>query len=260
MIESFIAMGKYLRKEEVLDYIKEKRVCLIDELQEKFVVSLSTIHRDLNILEREGRINKFYGQVTIKEEKDLFRSRINVNVDLKRRIAKKAIEFVENGDCLFLDNSTTIYYFAEALCESSFQNIIVVSNSALILDLFLKNKNIDFVSTGGKLNKDFDSFVGPQALRAIEDFNGNKCFFSTLSISIEGGVSDVFSPDEISIKTKMFKRANRSFLLVDSTKVGKVSTIKWFDLKDIEYIITDIKIPDDQLRSFREAGINFILA
>ncbi len=253
-------MSKYLRKEEVLSYIDERKVCSIDELQEKFDVSVSTIHRDLNILEREGRINKFYGKVTIKEEKDLYRSRIQVNVDLKRRIARKALEFINNGDCIFLDNSTTTYYLAEALCESAFRDILVVSNSALVIDLFLKNKNIDFVSTGGKLNKDFDSFIGPHALRAIENFNGNVYFFSTSCISIEGGISDVFSPDEISVKTKMFMNAKKSILLVDSTKFGKASTLKWFEMKDIHHIITDGKFPSDTVREFRESGIDIVVA
>jgi len=253
-------MKKHFRKEEVLDYVKDRGVCSVDELQARFAVSISTIHRDLNILEREGRVDKFYGKVTIKDESVLYRSRIRVNVELKRRVAQKALDYIENGDCVFIDNSTTTYYLAEALCESSFQDIIVVSNSALVIDLFLKNKSIGFVSTGGKLNKDFDSFVGPQALQTINDFNGNKYFFSTSSISVEGGVSDVYSPDEIAVKNRMYRKARESYLLVDSTKFGQVSTVKWFELKDVRNIVTDKKIPDDTLQEFRDMGLNMIVA
>ncbi len=253
-------MKKHFRKEEVLDYVKDRGVCSVDELQARFAVSISTIHRDLNILEREGRVDKFYGKVTIKDESVLYRSRIRVNVELKRRVAQKALDYIENGDCVFIDNSTTTYYLAEALCESSFQDIIVVSNSALVIDLFLKNKSIGFVSTGGKLNKDFDSFVGPQALQTINDFNGNKYFFSTSSISVEGGVSDVYSPDEIAVKNRMYRKARESYLLVDSTKFGQVSTMKWFELKDVRNIVTDKKIPDDTLQEFRDMGLNMIVA
>jgi DeoR/GlpR family transcriptional regulator of sugar metabolism len=253
-------MKKYLRKEEVLDYVKDRGVCSVDELQNRFSVSISTIHRDLNVLEREGRVNKFYGKVTIKDESELYRSRINVNVELKRRIAQTALDFINNGDCVFIDNSTTTYYLAEALCESSYQNILVVSNSALVVDLFLKNKNIGFISTGGKLNKDFDSFVGPQAIRTIDDFNGNQYFFSTRSISIDGGVSDVYSPDELAVKNRMFGNAREPYLLVDSTKFGMVSTVKCFELKDVRNIITDSNIPNDVLQEYRDFGLNVIVA
>jgi len=253
-------MGKHERKEEILEHISHKRVCSVDELQDRFSVSLSTIHRDLNLLEREGRINKFYGKVTIKEESELFRSRIRVNVDLKRRIARKALSFIENGDCVFLDNSTTTYYLAEALCQSSYRNVMVVSNSALVIDLFLKDEHIGFVSTGGKLNKDFDSFVGPQALKTVDDFNGNKYFFSTLSVSKYGGISDVYSPDEIAVKTKMYRNAREAILLVDSTKFGRTSTVKWFELRDVKNIITDSKIEEQTLNEFRKMGINIVVA
>ena len=252
-------MKKHFRKEEVLDYVKDRGVCSVEELQTRFAVSISTIHRDLNILEREGRINKFYGKVTIKDESELYRSRINVNVELKRRIARRALDFINNGDCVFIDNSTTTYYLAEALCESSFQDILVVSNSALVVDLFLKNKNIGFISTGGKLNKDFDSFIGPQAIRTIDDFNGNKYFFSSRSISIDGGVSDVYSPDELAVKNRMYGNARESFLLVDSTKFRMVSTVKCFDLKDVQNIITDSNIPVDVLREYRDLGFDVIV-
>jgi DeoR/GlpR family transcriptional regulator of sugar metabolism len=252
-------MKKHFRKEEVLDYIKEKAVCSVDELQNRFAVSISTIHRDLNLLEQEGRINKFYGKVTIKDESELYRSRINVNVQLKRRIAQSALELIDNGDCVFIDNSTTTYYLAEALCESSYQDILVLSNSALVVDLFLNNKNIGFISTGGKLNKDFDSFVGPQAIRTIDDFNGSKYFFSARSISIDGGVSDVFSPDELAVKNKMYSNAREAYLLVDSTKFNQVSTVKCFDVKELRNIITDSGIPGEVLQEYRDTGLNVIV-
>jgi DeoR/GlpR family transcriptional regulator of sugar metabolism len=251
-------MRKHFRKEEVLDHIRDRGVCSVEELQSRFGVSISTIHRDLNILEREGRVNKFYGKVTIKDESELYRARIHINVDLKRKIARSALDFIENSDCVFIDNSTTTYYLAEALCESSFQDVLVVSNSALVVDLFLRNKNIGFVSTGGILNKDFDSFVGPQAIRTIDDFNGNKYFFSTRSISVEGGVSDVYSPDELAVKTRMYGNARESYLLVDSTKFGNASTVKCFELRDMSTIVTDSGIGDEVLQQYRDMGLNVV--
>jgi DeoR/GlpR family transcriptional regulator of sugar metabolism len=88
--------------------------------------------------------------------------------------------------------------------------------------------DIDFIAPGGKLNKDLNCFVGPDAERVIEHLNGSKFFFSTASILIEGGISDIYDPDENIIKVKMYKRTKVSYLLVDSTKFGRESTIKWF--------------------------------
>ena len=253
-------MSIFIRKEEIIKYINQKKVCAIDELQKKFNVSISTIHRDLSLLEREGRINKYYNKVAIKTDQNFYNSRKNVNVELKRKIANKALSFIINGDCIFLDNSTTVYYLAEALCKSSFKNILVVSNSAFISDLFLNTNDIDFVALGGKLNKDLNCYIDSDCGKVIESFNGSKYFFSTSSISIEGGISDIYVPDENIIKVKMHKYSKVSYLLVDSTKFGKESTIKWFDITDVDHIITDNYISEDQLLQFHNNGFDVIIS
>lgn len=253
-------MSKYIRKEEILNYIEEKNVCSIEELLKVFKISMSTLHRDLNSLEREGRIDKFYGKVAITEKKSLFESRININVDLKIKIAERAIQTINNGDCIFLDNSTTAYYLAREICNSSFMNLLVVSNNGFISDLFLNNNNIDLLITGGILNKKLNCYIGPQSIRSINDFNANIFFLSTSCISVKGEISDIFSPDVIDVKRRMFKNSDTSYLLVDSTKFGKISTAKWFNLKEVDYIITDSKIPQREIDDFKNIGIDLIIS
>lgn len=253
-------MSKYIRKEELLNYIKDKNVCSVEELLEVFKISMSTLHRDLNTLEREGRIDKFYGKVAVSEKKSLFESRIKINTDLKIKIAKRALEFIHNGDCIFLDNSTSAYYLARELCSSSFNNILVVSNNGFISDLFLNNRNIDLIITGGILNKKLNCYIGPQAIRSINDFNANSFFLSTSCVSVEGEISDIFFPDVIDVKRRMFRNSKISYLLVDSTKFGKISTTKWFNLKEVDYIITDSKVTQEEIDNFKNNGIDLIIS
>jgi len=62
------------------------------------------------------------------------------------------------------------------------------------------------------------------------------------------------------MKNRMYRKARESYLLVNSTKFGQVSTVKWFELKDVRNIVTDKKIPDDTLQEFRDMGLNMIVA
>ncbi|MGZ5548546.1 MAG: hypothetical protein ACXWFZ_11410 [Nitrososphaeraceae archaeon] len=73
-------------------------------------------------------------------------------------------------------------------------------------------------------------------------FNGNKFFLSASCISIKGGISDIYHIDVIDVKNKMLQKSETTYLLVDSTKFIKISTIKWYELKDMDYIITDNNI------------------
>ena len=159
-------MRKELRIERILNFVKEKKVCSVEELQSTFSVSLSTMHRDLNILLERGKINKYYGKIALKEQKDLIKNRIVENIELKKEIAKKALSYIRDDECIFLDNSTTVYYLAELICKSDFKHLLVVSNSAIIHDFFMDNRHIDFISTGGKLNTNFNSYIGPQTVQA----------------------------------------------------------------------------------------------
>lgn len=186
------------RKEKIIKLLVENKEFKISDLCKHFNISLATIHRDLNELEREGRVKKVHGRVYINEKKDFLTEneiRLKINLKLKEKIAKKALDFVNNKECLFIDNSSTCYYFAKELAESKFRDIVIVTNSYKIPELFITNNNIKVVSTGGILLKDFDCFSGWHAVNTINEFNGNKFFFSTAGISIEGELSDVLRPD-----------------------------------------------------------------
>ena len=211
------------------------------------------------MLEREGRIDKVYGKVSLKDEKVLYKSRININVDLKKNLAQKTLSFIENGDCIFLDNSTTVYYLAEAICQSSFKNILVISNSAFLSDLFLNVEDIDFVSTGGMLNKELNCFIGPQTIKAIDAFNGNKFFLSSSYISVKGGISDIYHIDLIDVKRKMLQNSKESFLIIDSTKFGKIGVSKYFELDDMDHIITDRKILESDAKELKQSKVDLII-
>ena len=57
----------------------------------------------------------------------------------------------------------------------------------------------------------------------------------------------------------MYKCSKVSYLMVDSTKFGKESTIKWFETSDVDHVITDSNISDEQLRQFQSEGVNVIV-
>jgi len=150
-------MLKETRKDKISSILEEKKDLTINELKKYFNVSLSTIHRDLDVLEREGRIKKVHGGVLLNKVEDIETQneiRLKTNISLKKEIAKKALEYVEESDCIFIDNSTTCYYFAKELAASGYKKVIVVTNSNLIPSLLINNKYIKVVSTGGRFLKE----------------------------------------------------------------------------------------------------------
>jgi DeoR/GlpR family transcriptional regulator of sugar metabolism len=256
-------MLQAVRKEKIISLLKKNKEYEIVELRKYLNVSLATIHRDLNELEREGRVKKVHGGVLISdtykvESRNIIRLR--TNVELKRNIAIKALELVDNGDCLFLDNSTTCYYFAKELSKSNFEGLLIVTNSCLIPGLFLKNENIKIVSTGGLLEKEFSCFVGQRAIATINEFNSNKFFMSIGAISLKGELSDDYRPNLNEIKREMYKRSKEHICMVDSTKFNHIGQSKVFLVSEIDKVITDSGCDSKTRKEFSEVVNEFIIA
>jgi DeoR/GlpR family transcriptional regulator of sugar metabolism len=255
-------MLKISRQEKIILALKNKNDLKISDLGEMLNVSFATIHRDLDELEREGRVKKVFGGVILNTAQDIETKtiiRLNTNIEGKKKVASKALEFIENGDCLFLDNSSTCYYFAKIISESNFKNIVIVTNSYLIPGLFSKNDEVQVVCTGGLFVADMNSFAGPCSIAAINEFNGNKFFFSVAAISISGGLSDIYSIDLVSVKREMFKKSKEKICLVDSSKFNKIGQSKIFSLDEISKVITDSGCDPERREQFLNAGIKLII-
>ena len=250
------------RKIKIVDHLKKEKECSVNELCGLFDVSFSTIHRDLNDLEREGTIKKIYGGVRLLTEDKVEPEssvRLKINMKQKKKIGEKALEYVSSGDCIFIDNSSTCYYFAKSMSASSIKNVVIITDSNMVPGLFLNNKNITVISTGGTLLKELDSFYGPVAIDAISRFNGNKFFFSVGAISLEGQLSDFPANDSI-IKKEQFKRCSSHICLVDSSKFNRVRPNKLFDLSQVDKIVTDNSCRVEDMEEFEKAGIKLVIA
>ncbi|MBO5743495.1 MAG: DeoR/GlpR transcriptional regulator [Clostridia bacterium] len=86
-----------IRQERIRAYVESKNVATIKELKELLPnVSLMTIHRDLDSLERQGVLAKYRGGVkSIKHFEDVeFNVRLKENNPGKLLMAKKAMSLL----------------------------------------------------------------------------------------------------------------------------------------------------------------------
>lgn len=147
---------KSLRSYEIVQYVKERKYCSLAELMEKFHVSSATIHRDVAALVNAGQVRKVHGGVAAAENVSApalsghYRDRLVNNREVKQIIAEAAISEIRDGDIIFLDSSTTVYYLAKLLQNSNFANLTIVTNSVLIIQEFpLFPSNYFLIALGG---------------------------------------------------------------------------------------------------------------
>lgn len=123
----------------------------IEDLPESFGVSLMTIHRDLDTLAAQGLLRKTRGLVTalgssLAEASTEYRTRINT--EAKKAVAKAAFEFIEPGQAIILDDSTTGLQLAELLPERL--PLTVMTNFQALLDSLVGHPELNLISLGGQ--------------------------------------------------------------------------------------------------------------
>ncbi len=233
--------GKMLsvqRREEIKNIIYEKKSVLVTDMAKLFNVSSETIRRDLDSLSQEGFLIKSYGGATLSNRvmgNSSQQLRKEIFVEEKRKIAKKAAEFINPNDCIFLDQSTTVL----SLCnEIERMPLVVVTNSLQVIEMLSPRENIKLVCTGGVLDRQEQAFTGLETINYLKNHYVDKSFLSCKMLSIERGASDI--DEHVSeIRRNIIKYSEKSFLLVDHTKIGGSAYISSFDVGDVDYIISD---------------------
>lgn len=243
----------------IADYVQTHARASVQELCNMFKVSESTVRRDLTELESRGLLKRTHGgavyletvgfEPSYSEKEDQFSSE-------KKSIARKAAEFIENGDSLLIDSGTTTQYLAYEL--SRFANLTVVTNSVTLIQKLAAMQNINVVSTGGSLRSNTMAMAGPLAESSLVNLRVDKAFIATNGIDAEIGLTTP-SLIEASVKQKMINIADQVYVLADHSKVGKVSFAKFGEISEINACITGKGIDENQRQKMENAGVKLYL-
>ncbi|HHV11003.1 MAG TPA: DeoR/GlpR transcriptional regulator [Clostridiales bacterium] len=250
-----------MRRERILQKVIHNRSCSVTELSKLLNVSLTTIRRDLEYLEQEGHLRRYFGGAEISDRKDNIPPILhNRNISLsqpemkKNAIARKMARFVESGDTIFLNSSSTASRIIRYI--SAFNVTIITNNGNSVLEP--RNPDISLILTGGELNKNKSSITGQFCLDTIKHIKCSKCIIGVSGISVHGGITTSILNETI-INHAMMERCQGSvFVVADSTKVGAVHKFYSGEIKDINYLVTDKDADLNAINELRSAGIEII--
>lgn len=234
------------RYETIIQLVNERGSVRVAELSQICGVTEETIRRDLDRLERQGRLRRSHGgAVSLKEEQPEipYFEREVTNVEQKKKIAAEAVAYVNEGDSIILDASSTAWYMASMIPNI---NLTVLTNSIKVaLELSGKDK-VEVLSTGGALTSRSLSYTGPLAERSLELYHVSKAFISCKGVNAEKGLSES-NELQARLKQKMISLADQVFLLADYSKFGQQSFAWVASLTEMDRIITDSSAPKEEL-------------
>lgn len=248
------------RREKILELIREDGHAKVLDLSRIFKVTEVTIRQDLERLEKEGSITREHGGAYLKNiDLDVrnFNLQKQENLELKMAIAQKAAEMIEDGDTIILDSGSTTTEIAKLL--SGYHNLTVITNALNIALILGAQVGINVIVTGGEFKAPTLSLTGQKAADFFQNLHVDKLFLATAGITLKSGLTYPGISD-ICVKRAMIESADTTYLVADSTKLGKSSFASLGALSLINYLITDKNIKDEDIKWLKNYDVNFIQA
>ncbi len=206
---------------------------LVDELH----YSSATINRDLNIMQNLGTIKRSFGGVELIEDTHVpLYFRYSKMRPIKNEIGKKAAEFINNGDTIFIDCSTTAQYIGKHITEK--KDVTVITNN-LALASFLSEYDIKSICLGGEIIEPPYMVYSAQTVENAKRYGADKFFFSAGGITPDGKIRSADYDNHTLLIKAMLENSNKNFLLFDHEKVNDKFNKYLGTFDDINNIITD---------------------
>ena len=246
------------RRQRLRELLQSRGFASLGELGESLQVSESTIRRDLEQLEREGQARRTHGGAFWTGEPDtmqVFQTRRDDRWPAKAAIARAAAAMVEDHDTILLDGGSTTYEVARQLVHRPLQ---VVTNSLPVAHLLSASESIDLVMIGGCVRGRTAVTIGPMAEAMLSSINVGKAFLSVAGITERG----YFNSNMMLVESEkaMLESADRSIVVADSSKFGKVSLSRLCGLQDVDAMVTDAGLESHWKEHLEMAEVELVLA
>ncbi len=226
------------RLKSIIDKINIKKSISLVDLERTLNVSRVTIQRDLVELENNGLIKRFHGgAMSLDYSNSLYDHgvRKTINVDVKKKIARKAASIIKSGNYVGMDSSSTVYYVSECVLP---KNTFVVTCGIDTFENLSKNNSINTILTGGRRNSVTNTLNGPEAIDTIKKFRFDLALISARSFIPGSGFFDPYE-DEVQIKKTLIESSAKVAILLDSSKIEKSGGSIVCPESTVDYLIVE---------------------
>lgn len=247
------------RQRAITEAVMAEGSVRIEQLAERFDISVMTVHRDLDELEGRGLLRKSRGVATalsssLVESSDVFRS--SRQGAEKDAIAHAALEFVEPGQAIMLDDSTTTMHLVPHLRTK--RPLTVITNTLTTMDELRGANGITMLGLGGEYHNWCSAFMGHITTTAIRALRADLFIMSTAAIADDIAFHQAL--ETVDVKQAMFESAEKRILLADHTKFSKRALHALLPLSEFDAVIVDADTDPSHISRLRDKGVEVVVA
>lgn len=240
------------RLEKIIQLVSDHKRIDVNSLSELLGVSKVTVRKDLDKLESKGLLRREHGYAVLNSGDDL-NVRLSYNYNVKRKIAEKAAELVQDNDTIMIESGSTCALLAEVLCQTK-RNIKIITNSCFIANFLRQYDSCQIILLGGNYQPNSEVTVGPLLKQMVDLFHVDRVFAGTDGFSPEVGFmcKDMMRCEGVQY---MADAAEETIILTDSSKFSKPSLVHQLSFDRVSRVITDKELDEENRNLLGSFGI-----
>lgn len=251
-------MALNIRQSEILDIARAEGRVQVEDLAQRFDVTLQTIRRDLGDLADAGFLERVHGGAVPRTgvANIGYEERRRMNAAAKAAIGKACAAAIPDNCSLILNLGTTTEAVARELLGH--RNITVVTNNINVANILLANPGCEIMVAGGALRRVDGGLVGDLTTEFFGQFKVDFAVIGTSALDEDGDLLD-FDLAEVRVSRAILRQARQRFLVMDHSKLGRSAPARIGSLSELDRIYTDRPFPPALAEACRGWGTQMVI-
>lgn len=247
------------RQSKLESYLLKAEFASLEELARHVGASISTVRRDLSILEKSNIVRRTHGGARTlqapKSDEFVFNIRDTHQITEKDAIGEACAALIKPGQNVIIDSGTTCFHVAKRLDEKVAQ---IITNSLPVANLFSASNRHEVHLSGGVIYPRLGVLVGPDAVNTFARMHADVAILSGSGIAEDG----IYNSHAliVDIQRAMMTGAAKVIFCLDHTKFGRRSTFFLTDFAAVDVVVTDAAAPADLVAGLQAKGIEVVMA
>lgn len=248
-------MIKAERHDSIKRLLDAKGTVTVKEIADTLGVSDMTIRRDLEELSAGGELERVHGGArSAKSNKRTMVGREyshdekrGKHSEEKQAVARRAAELIEEGSTVFLGTGTTVEQMVALLPAT---HLRVITNSLSVFNLLEEREDCELCLVGGLYRRSTAAFVGPAAEDTLRSIGIDAAFIGANGVL--GNDVSTSNMEEGRIQQLAFEKADRRYLVIDGSKVGKRDFYTFYQLENLDAVVSEPQLPEEAKAALEE--------
>lgn len=243
------------RQNRILEYVIENGRVEIAELAAMMAATEGAVRKDLDHLEHKGLLRREHG-FALPAHEDNMASRLAYHREIKRTIAHRVADTVQDGETVMIESGSTCALLADELSRNH-RGITIITNSAFIADYTRRNDGAKVVLLGGDYQPESQVCVGPLAHAGAASFYVNRLFIGIDGYTAEAGFTAKNHHRAETVRA-MAGQANELVVMTESLKFPKQGAVRLVAASAVHTVYTDSRLPASIQTQLTGSGVRVV--